>query len=114
ADCVIICAGAESALEQGLRSVERGGTVLLFAAAGKDALLPVPANDIFWRNEVTITSSYAASPDDHREALKKIASREINVCDMITGRFPLGETGAGFKLVAEARDSIKIIIKPQE
>lgn len=40
ADLVIICAGAQAAFEQGLRSVERGGTVLIFTAAGKDATLP--------------------------------------------------------------------------
>ncbi len=114
ADLVIICAGAASAFEQGLRSIERGGTVLIFAASGKGATMPVPINDIFWRNEVTVTSSYAGSPDDHREALKKIASRKINVYDMITHRFGLGDTGQGFKLVSEARESIKVIIEPQK
>jgi L-iditol 2-dehydrogenase len=114
ADCVIICASAQSAFEQGLRSIERGGTVLIFAAAGKDAMFPVPINEIFWRNEVTVTSSYAASPADHREALKKITSRKINVYDMISQRFGLKDTGVGFKLTAEAKDSIKVIIKPQE
>ena len=113
AELVIICAGATQAFEQGLKSVERGGTVLIFAAAGKDEKMPVPINDIFWRNEVTITSSYAGSPDDHREALKKIASRKMNVYDMITHRLGLGETGLGFKLVAEANESIKVIIEPQ-
>ncbi len=113
ADFVVICAGATQALEQGLRSVERGGTVLIFAAAGKDVRMPVPVNDIFWRNEVTVMSSYAGSPDDHREALKKIASHKIKVCDMITHRLPLADTQNGFKLVAEAKDSIKVIIEPQ-
>lgn len=114
ADRVVICAGATSAFEQALRSVERGGAALVFAAADKDALLPVPANDIFWRNEVTITSSYAGSPDDHRDALEKIASRKVKVCDMISHRFGLTDTGVGFKLTSEAKDSIKVIIKPQE
>jgi len=111
---VIICAGASPAFEQGLRSVERGGTVLIFAAANKDALLPVSVNDIFWRNEVTITSSYAGSPKDHLDALGKIASHKIKVYDMITHRFALKDTGLGFKLVASASNSIKVIIKPQE
>ncbi|MDD5427687.1 MAG: alcohol dehydrogenase catalytic domain-containing protein [Candidatus Omnitrophica bacterium] len=113
ADHVIICAGAKSAFEQALRSVERGGTVLIFAAAEKDALFPVPINDIFWRNEVKIVSSYAGSPKDHIEALKKITSHKVNVYDMITNLFALKDTGLGFKLVAEAKDSIKVIIKPQ-
>ena len=114
ADLVIICAGAKPALEQGLRSLERGGTALIFAAADKEVLLPVPINDIFWRNEATIMSSYAGSPKDHLEALEKIRSHKIKVCDMITHRLPLSETSAGFKLVSEARDSIKVIIEPQK
>jgi L-iditol 2-dehydrogenase len=114
ADLVIICAGAPSAFEQGLRSVERGGTVLIFTAAGKDETLPVPINDIFWRSEVTITSSYAGSPQDHVEAMEKIRSRKITVHDMITHRFPLKEAVMGFKLVAEAGESIKVIVEPQK
>jgi L-iditol 2-dehydrogenase len=113
ADLVIICAGADQAFEQGLKSIERGGTVLVFSAAAKDAKFQVPINDIFWRNEVTVTSSYAGSPSDHREALEKIASRKINVYDMITHRFSLADAGLGFNLVAEARESIKVIIEPQ-
>lgn len=113
ADFVVICAGATPAIEQGLRSVERGGTVLIFAAAGKDVTMPVPINDIFWRNEVTVMSSYAGSPGDHVEAMEIISSRKINVCDMITHRLPLTRTQEGFKLVSEAKDSIKIIIEPQ-
>lgn len=114
ADLVVICAGAKGAFEQGLRSVERGGVVLVFAAADKDALLPVPINDIFWRNEVTVLSSYAGSPADHAEALGKIDSKKIVVHDMITDRFGLDDTVKGFKLAAEARESIKVIIQPQK
>jgi L-iditol 2-dehydrogenase len=31
---------------------------------------------------------------------------------MITHRLPLAEAGRGFKLVAEAKESIKVIIEP--
>ena len=86
---------------------------IVSTAAGKDALIPVPINDIFWRNEVTITSSYAGSPADHIEALEKIGSRKIKVCDMITHRFKLADTGKGFKLVAGAGESMKVIREPQ-
>ncbi len=113
ADVVILCTGAVKAVEQALKSVRRGGAVLLFAAADKDAAMLLPINDIFWRTEVTLTSSYAASPQEHEEALKLIASRKIKVRDMITHRLPLAEAGRGFKLVAEAKDSLKVIIEPQ-
>jgi L-iditol 2-dehydrogenase len=32
---------------------------------------------------------------------------------MVTHRFGLAETGTGFKLVADAGESIKVIIEPQ-
>ncbi|OGX27917.1 MAG: alcohol dehydrogenase [Omnitrophica WOR_2 bacterium RIFCSPHIGHO2_01_FULL_49_10] len=114
ADVVILCAGARSAVEQALNSVERGGTVLFFAAAEKDLTLPKPVNDIFWRTETTLTSSYAATPKEHVEALEAIRARKINVTDMITHRFGLAEAGEGFRLVADAGDSIKVIIEPQK
>lgn len=114
ADVVILCAGAKSAVAQALDSVERGGTVLFFAAAEKDLTLPKPINDIFWRTEATLTSSYAATSKEHLEALEAIRARKINVRDMITHRFGLAQAGEGFKLVAEAKNSIKVIIEAQK
>lgn len=114
ADVVILCAGAKSAVEQALASVERGGTVLFFAAAEKDLTLPKSINDIFWRTEVTLTSSYAATPKEHIETLEVIRARKVNVKDMITHRFGLAQAGKGFMLVADAKDSIKVIIEPQK
>jgi len=114
ADVVILCAGAKSAVGQALDSVERGGTVLFFAAAEKDLMLPKPINDIFWRTEATLTSSYAATSKEHLEALEAIRARKINVKDMITNRFGLAQAGEGFKLVADAGNSIKVIIEAQK
>ncbi len=114
ADVVILCAGARSAVDQALNSVERGGTVLFFAAAEKDIALPKSINDIFWRTEVRLVSSYAATPKEHLEALEVIRARKVNVRDMITHRFGLARAGEGFRLVSEAKDSIKVIIEPQK
>ncbi|MBI4974967.1 MAG: alcohol dehydrogenase catalytic domain-containing protein [Candidatus Omnitrophica bacterium] len=113
ADLVILSTGAKPAYEEALKSVEHGGTALFFAATDKGVTIPISINDLFWRNEVTLMSSYAGSPEDHIEALTKIASKKINVRDMITHRLGLAETSAGFSLVSEARDSIKVIIEPQ-
>jgi L-iditol 2-dehydrogenase len=113
ADLVVICTGAHSAVEQGLRSVERGGTVLFFAAAGRDDKIPLSINEIFWRTEVTLTSSYAGSPQDYQDALDLIVGGSLNVKDMITNRLPLERAEEGFQLVAEADRSIKVIIEPQ-
>ncbi|MBI2934465.1 MAG: alcohol dehydrogenase catalytic domain-containing protein [Chloroflexi bacterium] len=113
ADRVIICTGAPSAFSQALASVERGGTILVFAPTDSGVTIPVSLNDIFWRTDVTITTSYAGSPADYQTAMDLIAGGIVDVRPMITHRLGLGETGPGFQLVAGAAESIKVIINPQ-
>ncbi len=113
ADIVILTAGAEIAIDQAFRSVERGGTVLFFAPANAGVTVPLPVNDLFWRNEITLTSSYAANYQEHVTAMELIRQKRVNVLDMITHRLPLEETQKGFGLVEEAKDSLKVIIEPK-
>ncbi|MBM4432650.1 MAG: zinc-binding dehydrogenase, partial [Chloroflexi bacterium] len=65
ADLVIICTGAVSAIAQALKSVERGGTVLFFAPTNAGVTIPISVNDLFFRNDITFTTSYAGSPADY-------------------------------------------------
>jgi len=111
ADHVIVSTGALSALTQALHCVDRGGTVLYFAPTEPGVDIPIPFNH-FWSNQMTLTTSYAASPADVATAIELIRARRINVHDMITHRLSLAEAGLGFKLVAEAKESIKVIIEP--
>ncbi|UCD70949.1 MAG: zinc-dependent dehydrogenase [Syntrophobacterales bacterium] len=114
ADLVLVCTGVISAQIQGMESVERGGTVLFFAPTDPGVTVPLSINDLFFRNDITLTTSYAGSPRDHADALELIRTRRLRVKEMITHRLGLAETGRGFQLVAEARDSIKVIIEPQK
>ena len=113
ADLVIVCTGATSAINQALQSVERGGTVLFFAPTNPGVTIPISVNDFFFRNDITLTTSYAGSPADYSTALELIRARRVQVREMITHRLPLAETGLGFQLVAKAKNSIKVIINPQ-
>jgi len=113
ADIVIICTGAPKAIDQGLNSVDRGGTILLFAPTDPGRAIPIPFNEL-WREEVTMVGSYGASPEDLETAIDLISSGMVNVRDMITHRLGLADTGLGFRLVAEAKESIKVIIEPQK
>lgn len=113
ADVVIICTGATTAFFQALQSVKRGGTVLFFAPANQGVTIPFSVNDIFWRNEITLTSSYAGDRADHVLALELIRSRRVTVREMITHRLPLAQAQAGFQLVANAKECLKVIIEPQ-
>ena len=114
ADLVIVCTGALPALQQALESVERGGTVLFFAPTAPGVSLPVPINDVFFRNDVTLTTTYAGAPADLATAMDMIASGRVQVGEMISHRLGLAEAGLGFKLTADAGDSLKVIIQPQK
>jgi L-iditol 2-dehydrogenase len=112
ADIVIVTAGSRAAIQQAFRSVERGGTILFFAPAGEGVSVELPVNDLFWRNEITITSSYAANYNEHMKALELIRQKKVDVSAMITHTLELPDTARGFQLVEDARESIKVIITP--
>ena len=114
ADVVIVCTGVLPALRQALESVERGGTILVFAPTDPGVDLPVPVNDVFFRNDITMTTTYAAAPSDLAAALELISAGRMQVERMISHRLGLADAGLGFKLTAEARDSLKVIIQPQK
>ncbi len=113
ADLVIVCTGAATAITQALQSVERGGTVLFFAPTNPGVTTPISVNTLFWRNDITLTTSYAGSPADYTTALELIHAHRVPVREMITHRLGLAETGLGFQLVTDAKNSIKVIINPQ-
>ena len=114
ADLVIVSTGARPALNQALESVDRGGTVLFFAPTEPGVTVPISINDVFFRNDATLTTTYAAAPGDLSTALEMIASGRVQVGEMISHRLGLSDTGLGFKLTSEAADSLKVVIQPQK
>jgi L-iditol 2-dehydrogenase len=111
ADQVIVCSGAVPAAMTAMDAVENGGTILFFAVPDPTVKLQVPINQ-FWRNEITMRTSYGAAPNDIEDSLKTLATGEINVKDMISHRLPLTEAQEGFRLTAEAGNSLKVILEP--
>lgn len=111
AELVIICTGNLSAFNQALKSVAAGGTVLFFAPLEPHVELSIPVND-FWRNGITLVPSYGNSPLDAAIAIELIRAGRVPVDELITHRLSLKEIAKGFRLTAEAGESIKIIINP--
>src|SRR6266581_4863746 len=104
-------AGAAKVIAQGLASVDRGGTVVFFAPIEPAAKVDIPFNAL-WREEVTLTSSYGGSPRDIRESINLLQEKRIDVANLITHVLPLAKAAEGFRLVAQARDSIKVVLRP--
>jgi len=111
ADQVVVCAGATSATLTALDCVENGGSILFFAVPDPTVKLPVPINQ-FWRNEITMRTSYGAAPNDLEDSMRVLATKRLNVKDMITHRLSLSEAQEGFRLMAEAGRSLKVILEP--
>jgi L-iditol 2-dehydrogenase len=111
ADLVIVCAGSLSAYKQALATVDRGGIVLCFAPLEPGLSFALPFFD-FWNDGITLLPSYGCSPLDITNAIELIKARRLPLRKMITHRLPLAETGLGFRLVAEAKESIKVTIEP--
>ncbi len=107
AEVVIVCAAAEQAVNDASSSVDRRGKLLFFAVPPTDIVIPSLR---FWRDEITVTFSYGAAPDDLREALELIDSSRVNVRKMITDRVLLSAIEQGFKLASGGGDSLKVVV----
>lgn len=110
-DLVIVCAGSISAYRQAFETVERGGTVLCFAPLEPGLNFVLPFYD-FWNDGITFLPTYGGAPTDIYQAIELIRAHRLPLNEMVTHRLPLAETGVGFNLVAEAKESIKILIEP--
>ncbi len=111
ADLAIVCTGAISAIEQAFHSIERGGTILFFAPTEPGVKIPIDLWNL-WRNCNSIVMSYAGPPADMAVAIELIRTGRIAVNDLITHKLPLNDAAKGFKLVADAKESVKVIIAP--
>jgi len=113
ADFVILCAGVPTAVKQAIESVEFGGTILWFAMTPPGVEVPLPFFDI-WNKQIKTYSTYAGVGKDIVEAIDLLKSKKLDVNDMITHKLPMDKTPEGFKLVTDAKKSMKVIIEPQK
>ncbi len=107
ADRVIIATGAMPAVKQAFHCVDKKGVILLFAIPSQNIELPTVD---FWRNEISLVSSYGAAGDDLDEALALIKNKRLDIDTMITHKLPLEKTQEGFRIVTEAKESLKVVL----
>lgn len=113
ADIVILCVGALPAVKTALTSIGRGGTLLFFAVPKPGETVDVDFNP-FWRNDITIKTSYGAIPLDNMEAIDFISQGKVTVSDMVTHRFGIDKIGEAFVTGARPDICMKIIIEPNQ
>jgi L-iditol 2-dehydrogenase len=110
ADRIIVCAGANQAVDNAVSSIDRRGKILFFAVPNDDICLPSMR---FWRDEISVAFSYGAAPGDLQRSMELIENGGVDVRRMITHTLPLSAIQEGFRLVSEAEESLKVVIVPE-
>jgi len=110
ADLVIVGPNSVEAMQEGISAAGSGGTVLFFTPAKPGEKLVIDPNDMYF-NDISIVTSYSCGPVETREALSLIEEGVISAEKLVTHRFPIEKAAEAFKLTAEARESLKVVIR---
>ncbi|MEM3577547.1 MAG: zinc-dependent dehydrogenase [Candidatus Bathyarchaeia archaeon] len=108
-DAVFVTAPNLEAYKAGLSVCRKGGKLCVFAPTEPKEKLQLSPKELFFF-EVQIIPSYSTSHLETRLALELMRSRKLNLMDLITHRFRLGEAAEAFKTALENKESLKIII----
>lgn len=109
ADVVIVGPGSIPAMKSGIACAGKGSTVLFFMSTPEQDVLDLKPFDLYF-NEISLVCSYSCGPHDTRTALDLIEMGVISADQVITHRFPLADTAEGYRITAEARESLKTLI----
>ncbi len=110
ADLVVVGPNSVEAMREGISAAGAGGTILLFTPAKPGEKLTIDPNHLYF-NDINIVTSYSCGPSDTAEALKLIEEGVIRAEKLVTHRFPIEKTAEAFRLVAEAKESLKVVIR---
>jgi len=109
ADVVIVTAPNLKAIEDGIQTCRRGGTLCLFAPTEPKEQARLSPHRLFF-SEITIVPSYSTSHVETRLALQLISSGRIKAKELITHRFPLNQTTEAFKIAAKSKECLKVVV----
>ena len=109
ADLVVVGPNSVEAMREGISTAGAGGTVLLFTPAKPGERLTIDPNYLYFR-DINIVTSYSCGPAETAEALKLIEEGVVSAEMLVTHRFPIEKTAEAFRLTAEAKDSLKVVI----
>jgi L-iditol 2-dehydrogenase len=111
ADVVIEAIGLPTTWEQALTLVRKGGTVLEFGGCPPKTEIRVNT-ELLHYGEVKVMGTFHTTPLHFRKALNHIASKTINVKQLITRKMKLEEIKEAFEILSTSKSEIKITINP--
>lgn len=108
ADVVICAIGIPALAQQAIGLAGYGGRVSLFAGFSKGEQAQLDVNAIHYE-ELRVTGAFGLSRLDYETALRVVADRRIDMRDMITHRYALGQLDEAFAQ-AEGGGAMKVAI----
>jgi L-iditol 2-dehydrogenase len=108
-DVVIVATGNLKALDDAIELVRKGGAIMMFGVPSKGDTMNIDMSKVYSK-EITLTTSYAASDYDTKEALELIKSSRADVKSLITHKYSILETQKAFDHAHDGSDAMKIII----
>lgn len=108
-DVAIVATSSLKALEDAIDVVRKGGAVMMFGVPSKDAKIILNMSKIYSK-EITLVTSYAASDNDTKEALRLIESSQIDVKQLVTHTYPIEDSQKAFDHARSGDNAMKIII----
>ncbi len=111
ADAVILAVAGSGLIRPAMDATRPGGRVLLFAQTVRGEATIDPAAVCV--DEKTLLGSYSASVELQEQSVQFVMNREMNLEQLISHRFPLGECVEALDRAAHPQpDSMKIVIQP--
>ena len=108
-DIAILSVTNKNILNDALLYLRDGGTVNIFGASGKESRFEVDFESVYKR-ELTIMSSYSATPETLKRAYDIISGKKINLSPLISEVMPLSDFKKGLDLMLQ-RKIYKAIFK---
>ncbi len=112
-DVVVDATGVIPVMEQCLKHVRKGGTVLLFGVPPKEGKLTLPAFTLF-QHGLTVLSTFT-SVRNSIQAVRLLETGAVDVSALVSHTLPLEGFEDGVKLIESGTDGVKkVLIKPKE
>lgn len=110
-DVVVDASGSTFLMNQTVRFVRKGGTILLFGVPHKDARLDFPAFVLFEKG-LHILTSYT-SVRNSIQAVRLLEQGKIDVSSLVSHRLPLEDFAKGIETLEQGTEGVlKVVITP--
>jgi L-iditol 2-dehydrogenase len=109
-DVVLECTGHAGVTADAVRVLARAGTAVLVGMGGDE--LPLPLS-VLQERELTLTGTFRYA-NTWPTAIALVATGRVDLDALVTGRFPLAQTGRALAAARTDPGALKAVVLPQQ